>query len=340
MKRVVSGLLITIVVLVSFSVWAQTAAKPIELKYADWNPPPAGISKVNQKMLDMIVEKSQGRIKITPYFGETLLKMAEVFRGVQSGVADMAYWAVGSLGSPEKLSTVMRLPFNGIKSMETGTTVTEKLFRTSPEIMAEYKGIEALGFRMMPLYQLHTVKKPVHVPADMKGMKVIASGGWAEFAKLIDAAPVALGIGDWYLSLERGLVEAQFVHFPAAYVFKVLDLDKHHTMIGSSSVPDCILINKNTWDSLSPDLQKVVRDAIQWRTAEITTFDAGEEARAIDYVKKRGNSIYYPTPDEMKAWYESAKPLHEAWIARYEKEGLPARKIYERLNQILSEQKK
>ena len=340
MKKVCLCVLVATVVLISFNVRAQTTTKPVELKYGEWSPPMSGVAKLDQKMLDMIMEKSQGKIKITSYFAETLLKYPDVFRGTQSGVADISYWVIGTMGSPEKLSTVIRLPFNGINSMEMGTAVAEKLFRTNPELISEYKDLEVLGFRSMAIYHVHTVKKPVSVPADMKGMKVIASGGWVDYARVTGAAPVSLPIGDYYISLERGLVEGQYAHFPVCYIFKLLDVLKYHTVVKSSSIPDCFLINKNTWNSLSPDLQKIIRDAIQWRTAEAMRFDYEEEERAIDYAKKRGNKIYYPNADEMKLWLESAKPAHEIWIDKFEKEGLPARKIYESMVQIVNEYKK
>ena len=340
MKTVCLHFLSIVLILVSFTAWAQTPEKPFELKFTTWSPPASGVAKVDQKLCDMIMERSQGRIKITTYFGETLLKMTETFRGVQSGVTDIAYWTVGSPGSSEKLATLMRMPLTGIKTTEMGTAIAEKLFRSSPELMAEYKGLEVLGFRMMPLYSAHTIKKPVRVPADMKGMKVIASAGWVEYAKLIDAAPVTLGIGDYYQSLERGVTEAIWAHFPVCYIFKLLDVLKHHTVLNASSIPDCYLIVKDVWNKLTPDLQKVIRDAVEWRTAEILKFDYGEEERAIEYAKKRGNTFYYPTQDEMRLWYEMAKPLHENWIARYEKEGLPARKVHDRFMQLINEYKR
>jgi TRAP-type C4-dicarboxylate transport system substrate-binding protein len=340
MKNAFLSFLTVVLVLVSYTAWAQTPAKPLELKFSSWSPPTSIVAKVDQKMCDMIMEKSQGRIKIATYFGESLLKMPEAFRGVQSGVTDIAYWVVGTMGSPEKLATLMRMPFTGIRTMEMGTAITEKLFRNSPELMAEYKGLEVLGFRMMALYSAHTVKKPVHIPADMQGMKIIATAGWAEYAKLINAAPVSMGIGDYYQSLERGLVEAQWAHFPVCYIFKLLDVHKHHTVLNASSIPDCYLINKDVWNKLTPDLQKMIRDAVEWRTVTITKEDYGEEERAIEYAKKRGNTFYYPTQDEMKLWYDSANPLHENWIARYEKEGLPARMVHERFMQLINDYKK
>jgi TRAP-type C4-dicarboxylate transport system substrate-binding protein len=338
MKRIFAGFVGLGVALVAFSAWAQT--KPLELKFADWNPPTSAVAKVHQKMLERIMEKSQGKIKITPYYGGSLLPAPEVFGGVQSGVAEMAYWVPGSFGSPEKLATLPRMPFSGITSPEMGTAVAAKFFATSPEVRAEYRGLEVMGFRMMPMFWMHSVHKAVRVPADVKGMKVIANAGWADYAKLLGAAPISTGIGDWYLSLERGLAEAQWAHFPAVYVFKTIDLFKYHTMIGAGSVPDCIIINKSTWDGLSPDLKKIIKDAVEVEVGEMMKADAMEEEKGIEYAKKRGNSIYYCNQDELKIWSDSAKPLHESWVDRLEKEGLPAKRVFDRWMQLVKEYKK
>lgn len=327
---------LTVLVFLLFLPSLVFAQKVFELKYVDWSPPTAGISKINQKMLDMMMEKSGGRIKITAYFGESLLKMAEVFKGVQQGLADLSYWTVGAPGGPEKLAQIMRLPVLGIPSMEVGTEIVRRLFETSPEIAQEYKGIQVLGLRMMPFSQFHSVKKPVKTPSDMKGMKVITTGLWADYMKLNGAAPVAVGVGDWYLSLERGLAEAQITHFPAAYIFKTLDIFKYHTLINGSGVPSCIFVNNNTWNSLPPELQKVVKEAAEWQAKEIVRFDHEEEERAMEYARKRGNSFYSPTADEMKEWQQSFKLLHEQFVSTLEKEGLPARKTYERLMELVS----
>ena len=340
MKNACLSLLTVVLVLISYTAWAQTAAKPIELKYSDWSPPHMAMAKINQKMLDMIMEKSQGRIKITSYFAETLMKNPETFRGVQSDVADLAEWVVGTSGSGDKLMTVMRLPFQDIPTTEMGTEIYQKLFDTTPELVADYKGMELFGLRQMPAYHLHTVKKLARKPEDLKGMKLIAASGWVDYAKAIGAAPVTMGVGDYYLSLERGVVEGLFLHWPASMMFKTLEVCKYHTLFNSSSIPDAIIFNKEKWNSIPPDLQKTIREAIQWRTAEILKEDYNEVERAMEAAKKRGNTFYTPAADEMKLWRESAVPLHEAWIAKYEKEGLPARKIHDKVLQLTKEYKK
>jgi TRAP-type C4-dicarboxylate transport system substrate-binding protein len=316
--------------------------KPIELKLADWNPPKAGVAQITQKMADMIGEKSGGKLKIRVYTAESLVKMVEVFRGVQTGVADISYCTAAVMGSPLELNKVTSLPFMGITSMEMASAVHEKLFSQSPEVRAEFKGLKVLGFRGMPLYHGHFVKKEVHVPTDIKGMKLIAAGPWVDIVSAAGGAPVSLGIGDWYMSLERGVVEGHFVHFPVTYVFKTLDLFKYHTMFGggAATTPDCFIFNLDVWNSLPADLQKVIEDAIRWRTGEITKFDYEEEQRAINYAKSKKQTFIYVTPEEVKLWVEAAKPAHEKWITTTSAKGLPARKVYEEAQRIIKEHTK
>jgi len=332
--------LVTLLIVVLSAVTSAFCAeqtKPIELRLADWNPPKSGVAQITQKMADTIGARSGGRLKITVYPGESLVKMAEVFRGVQTGVADISYCTAALIGSPLELNKITSLPFMGLTSMEMASAVHEKLFNGSPEIRAEFQGLKVLGFRGMPLYHGHFVKKEVRVPADIKGLKLISSGLWGDVISSAGGAPVSLGIGDWYMSLERRLVEGHFVHYPVAYVFKTIDLLKYHTAFGggASTTPDCFIFNLDTWNKLPGDLQKVIEDVVRWRTAEITKFDREEEQRAIDYAKSKNHTFISLTPEQIKLWMDVAKPAHEKWIANASAKGLPARKIYEEVQRIV-----
>jgi TRAP-type C4-dicarboxylate transport system substrate-binding protein len=311
-----------------------------ELKLNDWNPPPTKISQTTQKMINMIEEKSGGRIKIRYFAAESLLKNPEVYRGVQSGAAEISYANTTLPGSPFDLNKITSLPFTGFTSMEMMSYVHQKLFDLFPEMRAEFKGLKVLGFRGMPLSHGHFVKKPVRSPDDLKGMKIITGGLLTDFLIHFGAAPVNLGAGDWYMSLERGLVQGHFVHFPATNALKTIDLFKYHLMIGSHLTPDCFIFNLNTWNSLPPDLQKIIEEAIQWRTVEFTNLDYGEEKKVIDYAKSKNQTFIDLTPEEIKAWQDAAKPIHDKTISDMEARGLPARKAFETMKRLIKEYEK
>jgi TRAP-type C4-dicarboxylate transport system substrate-binding protein len=88
----------------------------------------------------------------------------------------MSYFGPTSPGSPIVLGRVVSLPFLGVTSHEMGTDVFNKLLKESPELQAEYKGLKVLGLFAIPMDKFHMVKKPIHVPADAKGAKIVALG--------------------------------------------------------------------------------------------------------------------------------------------------------------------
>jgi TRAP-type transport system periplasmic protein len=311
--------------------------QPIELKLADWNPPQAKISQLTQKMVDMIHKNSDGRIKITSYFGETLLKQQESFRSTQLGVADISYFGPNAAGSPIVLGKVISLPFLGITSNEMATIVYEKLLQESPEVRGEFKGVKVLGLFGIPLDNFHSVKKAIHTPNDIKGMKIISVGTRAELLKAVGASPVGLGVGDWYTSIERGLVEGLYFLFPVLPIFKIQDLFKYHTVVNASTGVNMFIVNEKKWNSLPPDLQKVVADAAAWRVQQTHRDDRMDEEAMIEYSKSKGQVIYYPTASEMELWHAAAKPVHDKWIADNEGKGLPARKVYDQVVRIVKE---
>ena len=314
-----------------------------DLKFAEQNPPAAGVVGVTQKWADMIAERSEGRVKITLYPAGSLAKMPEVYRAVETGVADVTWYNVGWPPGLQELNSVFSLPFMGITSMRMGTDVFRELYNKFPEMRAQWDGVKPMGFRMQPPSQMHFVKKDVRVPDDIKGMKVGASWFWVDVVDNAGGAPVGVNIQDVYISLERGLIEGWIIFFPAIYVLGCLPLLPHHTVFGeggASESTDLYLWNLDTWNSLPPDIQKIIEDATEWRTEEILNFDLGEIKAAENAGKEANHTFTNVTPEEIQLWAEIAQPVHDKWIADREAEGLPGKAVYEEARRLVAEYSK
>jgi TRAP-type transport system periplasmic protein len=303
---------------------SAAAVKVIEWKFAAQHAPITGVAKIDQAFADRVFEKSGGKLKITTYFSESLLKYAELYRGVQSGVADCAYYAIGTNAGLTELNKVLTLPFMGFANMSQATSIQEKLWAKYPEMLAEFQGMKVLGPRSMPANHFHTTGKQVLTPADIKGMKCIASATTADQLQMAGATPVSLGIGDWYTSLERGLVEGQFTHYAVLEAFKTLDLLKYHDNFGDFGAQtslDCYIFNQKSWDSIGPDLQKVVEEAVQWRVKAIVTSDENDVQHAKDSAKAKGHVTNMATADQLKQWSATMAPYQQKWVADTVKAG-------------------
>ena len=318
---------------------AQSKAKPIELKVATWNPPQINLSKVMRKWADMVEERSGGRVKITFYWAQALAAYLDTYRATQSGIADMGQWVIGIISGLHPLNEYNSLPLLGYDSMETGTTVYHEMRKKFPQLDGEFKGMKLLWACFMPAYNFHFTKAVVRVPEEIRGMKLLAGGAWTDFAESLGFVNIPKGPPDWYMSLQKGLVDGQYIHWPAAYAFKLMELYSSHTIAGGGGFGmqmQCMFMNMDVWNKLPDDIHKIFMDLQPWAQDEIMKMDTAEAENGIAQAKEMGQKMIYLTPDEIQLWTEATAPAREKWIANMEAKGLPGKAVYEEARRLIA----
>jgi TRAP-type C4-dicarboxylate transport system substrate-binding protein len=97
------------------------------------------------------------------------------------------------------------------------------------------------------------------------------------------------------------------------------------------------IINQQTYDSLPPDIQKIMDDLTPWFSQEMCRAyeEAGKEGR--DLTLEANRTIYSPTPDELQEWITALEPLQEEWVNDMEAKGKPGAKMLEEMLRIANE---
>ncbi|OGP54419.1 MAG: hypothetical protein A2Y65_09550 [Deltaproteobacteria bacterium RBG_13_52_11] len=343
------SLLISMAVLVVFTLslvaaHAQPApTKPIELIYSHTSPAASGIGKMAKAWGDMIEQKSDGRVKFIYYWAGTLVPIPEQVKAIKTGTADVAQLGPLSIASYMPLSySVPYLPFMGIPSMTAGTKIWWKLYNKFPAIKNEWADVKLLACRMMPPDQIHTTKKMVKLPADVKGMKLAISS--ALISKVITqqgGAATPIPPTDIAVSLSTNVVEGWVNHFPVAMIFGTIPSFKYHLVVGSNDYTgidagmDQLIVNKDTWNKLPADIKKIFEEASAWYQKETIKMDMTEIQKAMNVAREAKHTITYLTPEEVKLWADAAAPVHQEWITDNEAKGRPAKAIYEEYKKLI-----
>ncbi|OGO42964.1 MAG: hypothetical protein A2Z05_02300 [Chloroflexi bacterium RBG_16_60_22] len=320
------------------------AAKPGKiyyLKFNDWGPSAITIGKLHIQAAEMIEERTGGKVIVTNYFNQSLLKYGDTFRGISAGIADLSLYVIGATQGVHDINQAIALPFMGLPDMPSGTKIYNELRQKFPELDRENTKANAkwLTVRMMPPTQLHLVKRFAALPDDLKGMKVIAGASLVDMLSQVGAAGVMMGPPDWYMSLERGLVEGQFVHWPAVYDFHTLELFKFHTLYGDGGIqmsPIGFMANLDSWNQIPAEYQKIIVDVYQWVNDESTTADLDLIDKAVKAARDWGHISDYLTPEEIQLWAKLVEPYHQSWIADATAKGWPAQQVYDGLKQIVA----
>ena len=182
---------------------APAQVKPIKLKFAHHIPPKGVAPTVLREWGKKIEKDTNGRVKITFYPAESLVKMADFYEACVGGVCDMTYGAHPQDPSRFRLGTVTDLPALNFPSDEVRIRIMNELVEKFPEMRAERKEVKTLFLNNLPAEILHFTKKVVRTPADMKGTKMRAMGPAVLVMESLGAVSVSIHISDTYMGLDR-----------------------------------------------------------------------------------------------------------------------------------------
>ncbi|MFO1363625.1 MAG: TRAP transporter substrate-binding protein DctP [Burkholderiales bacterium] len=263
---------------------------------------------------------SGGRFKIQVFPGGALGNALKVPETVKNGVAECGHTWMGYDWGKDP-TTVLFGGYAGSFDTERmlhwlyedGGLEMQHKFRDDTE--GVYSTV--LFIRTAEVF-LHS-RKPVKTLADLKGLKLRTAGAWLEMAKELGAAPVTTAGGDVYPMLERGAIDATEWGTlwenisPGFYkVAKYLIYPGVH----QPTAPFELVINKDVWNKLSPADKRLVETVAKLVTFESWLRIGEEDAKALDFYRKAGNTIIELDPEVQFA----ARKIGLEWADRVAKE--------------------
>ncbi|MCX8023233.1 MAG: TRAP transporter substrate-binding protein [Syntrophorhabdaceae bacterium] len=291
------------------------AAEAIKLKFANFFPPTHRNSIIMDKFCKELTKRSNGKMEITHYGGGTLLTAPKVATGVASGIADFGLSHVGYSRGRFPVMEIMELPLGFPSSWVATHAVNDFYNKFKPR---EWDTYHTLMFSTSPPNVVQTLNKPVKTLEDLKGLKVRGTGRIADIAKSLGATPMPLEMVDVYEALRRGVLDGNMGNFEQLKGFKIGELLKYNCSSWKiSSVNNFyVVVNKQKWNSLPPDMQKLITDytkeflgewALSWNEIEI---------EGKDFFLKQGGRIIDISDSEMARWKKAVEPV----IAEYKKD--------------------
>jgi len=162
--------------------------------------------------------------------------------------------------------------------------------------------------------------RPIRTMDDLKGLKirVMESKVMIDTLNAFGASAIPMAFGELYTALQQGVVDGQenpLSVFNAAKLHTVGQ--KHLTLWGYVADPLIFAVNKNVWNSWSPeDRQLVLEAAQQAAREEITRARAGitaEDDSLLKEIAANGVEIVRLTPAERDAFRQATSGVYKEW---------------------------
>ena len=311
---------------------AAPAAKPVDLSWACFLPPVHVFSKMEVAMQQEIEKRTNGRVTFTFHPGSSLLNATKMLNGVETGITDIGSTHTGYTRGRFPVTAIVEQPLgypSGWVSTKVGNEFWDK-YKPS-----EWDSVHVLLWHLdgAGVIGIATTKKKITKLEDLKGMTIRTSGVSADVIKALGGTPRDIVMPETYDALSKGVADGVAGSLETLKGWKYAEVCKYVslTMGVSPSYVFYMVMNKDKWNSLPPDIQKVFNDVFkEYRDKFGVAWDqAGIEG--LQYFLSLGGTYTVIPPAEMARWVPKVTPITDAYIRSLVEKGNPEAKTKEML---------
>jgi TRAP-type C4-dicarboxylate transport system substrate-binding protein len=262
-----------------------------------------------------VSKASGGTLEIKVFAGPTIANFGNVYDRTITGVAEIGYAIYGPISSDFPKTLVSTLPFE----TKTGGEAALAVWRLYEKglIADEYAKVKLLAINIFPNVSLHSRSKRIEKIADLNGMKVSTEGRvHTRSLASLGAATVTMPVTELYQSLQRGVIEASLIAWPAILTYKLDETTKYHLDVELGNDNGFTFMNKDAYAKLPAPAKQAIDKASGEPLVKrfVKTVDNMVDG-AREQVKKRADHVVYRlAPAEEARWRQRVEPSISAWL--------------------------
>lgn len=269
---------------------------------------PAGMedSKALTDTAEYLKKATDGTVTLQPFFASSLFDEIAGMGAVQNGLVDMAIACTCNMTKQTNAMLFADVPYLW-KQMDNGRQVWDgEIGKQVRKDLTDKLGMVPVaftpsggGYRI-----LWNAKKPVKVPADMKGVKIrtTATPIEQEFWKRMGGIPTPVDVKEIYSALQQGVVDSEHLQPVWLNLLKHDEVVKYGTEIDALAVYRVLVISQKSLAKMDAKQQQAFWDAMKFFENKGYEYNRALRDSAMASIKARGIAIYTPTPAELAEW--------------------------------------
>jgi len=304
----------------------QAQAAPIKLTYSNFFPPTHIQSKLAEAWCREVEKRTNGRVKVEYYAGQTLTKARQCYDGVVNGLSDIGFSVLAYTRGRFPVLAAVDLPL-GYTSGRAATAVANAVYN-------KFKPKELLDTKVMYLHAhgpglLHTRKKAVRRMEDLRGLKIRAHGTSALVVRALGGTPVPKPMPETYQMLQKGVVDGAVYPFEANKGWKLGEVADYATAAFSVAYTTTffVVMNKDKWNVLPADIKQIIEDINrEWAVKHAAAWDSSDMA-GIRFFLNQGNEIIGIDAKEAARWKKAVAFIIYDYIKKMNKNRFNGKEI-------------
>ncbi len=297
-------------------------AKTYKFTYNNFFPPTHNNSILAEMWISEITKKTNGAVTFSYLPGGSLTAPPKVYDGVTTGISDIGFSVVAYTPGLFPATELIDLP-QGYPSGYVATMVANDFYNQFKP--AEFDKVHVFYFYATGPQVLFTTKTAVNKLEDMKGLVLRSTGVGASIATALGASGYAAAQNEAYELMSKGTISGSIAPREVLLGWKQAEVVNYVTeCLDIGSVSNMyVIMNKDKWNSLPADIQKVFSDtSATWVEYHAKVSSAYDQGGMVYFKAQPNRKEILLSADESARWVTAVQPLLNKTIADIKGKGL------------------
>ncbi len=287
--------------------------KPIQIRMGGYGPPTTGFSKslklignrLEAEFGDRIDVKYVWNIMDLGFKGEDILWL------VEHGLLTLGYQSSSYLTDRVPELGFVDLPFLFANNDQARAAMDGELGRYLAAKTEERINYRILGWFENGFRHISNKLRPIHLPADMKGMKirVLPSEIQRRTFELLGAQAMRMDLSEAIDMIVAGTLDAQENPLANTVTYGVHKFHKYHTLSSHFYISRPIFLHRTAFESWPEDLQRAMQNAVTEAVEYQRGLAVEENTQSRQAIEAAGCEIVELTAQEHDAFVAAVQPL-------------------------------
>jgi TRAP-type C4-dicarboxylate transport system substrate-binding protein len=319
---------------------APAASEVVNLRMHTFVPPVSSSYKSLAAWIERVEKASNGQLKIQ-LFGAMQLggKAPDLYDQVKNGVVDIAWMLPGYKAGLFPATSVFELPFMAGAAPVVSPAVDDYIRAHATK---EWDAIRVIVAHSAGASLLHLKDKRVTKMEDFNGLKIRTPSRESTGAlKALGAVPVPVpGVATMAEIMINGVVNGVITPWGIARAIKVIDASTFHAEMNMHGPTLAMMMNKNSYNKLSPALKKVIDDHSGAKVAQwLGERWQRDDQPGIDRAKELKHEIVEISDQEQARWRKVSQPVFDDWIKELNGRGYDGAKLVAEAERLIGKYK-
>ncbi len=285
-------------------------AAPIVIKFSHVVAEKTPKGQMALKFKELVEQRLPGKVTVEVYPNSQLFTDDNVLQAMLLGDVQLAAPSLSKFGRYTSKLDIFDLPFlfDNLAAVDRfqQSAAGQKLLTSM-----EDKGLLGLGYLHNGMKEM-SADKPLHVPADAKGLKfrIQASDVLAAQFEALGAVPVKKPFSEVFTLLQTRAIDGAENPWSNIYSKKFHEVQPYITETDHGVLDYMVVTSAEFWNGLPADIRKVVKQSLDEAIAlgnKIALEQAMEDRQKV--IDSGRSQVIALTPAERAKWVEAMKPV-------------------------------